>query len=43
VAYQPPDNSTFFSQQISHQQSFLSEQINHQPNEQDEYVFAKYL
>jgi hypothetical protein len=42
LAYQPPANSNFLSEQISHQQSasstFLSEQItpaiSHQPNEQ---------
>jgi plasmid rolling circle replication initiator protein Rep len=40
LAYQPPANSTFLSEQTSHQQSasstFLSEQIStsHQPNEQ---------
>jgi hypothetical protein len=40
LAYQPPDNSTFLSEQTSHQQpasrTFLSEQIStsHQPNEQ---------
>jgi hypothetical protein len=40
LAYQPPANSTFISEQTSHQQpasdTFLSEQINisRQPNEQ---------
>jgi hypothetical protein len=40
LAYQPPANSTFLSEQTSHQQpaisTFLSEQIiiSHQPNEQ---------
>jgi hypothetical protein len=40
LAYQPPVNSSFLSEQISQQQSansiFLSEQIStsHQPNEQ---------
>jgi hypothetical protein len=39
LAYQPPVNSTFLSEQISHEQpasrTFLSEQTNisHQPNE----------
>jgi hypothetical protein len=42
LAYQPPANSTFLSEQTSQQQSanniFLSEQIStsHQPNEQAE-------
>jgi hypothetical protein len=35
LAYQPPANSAFLSQQTSHQQSasstFLSEQTSHQP------------
>jgi hypothetical protein len=41
LAYPPPANSTFLSEQTSHQpqpdnNTFLSEQINtsHQPNEQ---------
>jgi hypothetical protein len=40
LAYQPPANITFLSEQISHQQpassTFLSQQIStsHQPNEQ---------
>jgi hypothetical protein len=44
LAYQPPANSTFLSEQTSHQQSvsstFLSEQIStsHQPNEQAVYL-----
>jgi hypothetical protein len=44
LAYQPPANSTFLSEQTSHQQpasnTFLSEQTStstsHQPNEQAE-------
>jgi hypothetical protein len=42
LAYQPPANNTFLSEQINHQQltnnTFLSEQIStsHQPNEQVE-------
>jgi hypothetical protein len=47
LVYQPPANSTFPSEQISHQQpdcsTFLSEQIStsHQPNEQaDRFHFC---
>jgi hypothetical protein len=47
LAYQPPANSTFLSEQTRHQQpttsAFLSEQIStsHQPNEQaDDFTFV---
>jgi hypothetical protein len=49
LAYQPPANSTFLSEQTGHQQpassTFLSEQTStsHQPNEQAESLKQNFL
>jgi hypothetical protein len=46
LAYQPPANSTFISEQTSHQPAVLFSQnkpapaISHQPNEQAESFFS---